>query len=386
VRLNTLILLLTMSLVGCGSGSQQTQQTPTPEVSVIEVKAKDTPIYIEFVGKTVSSRKVEIRSRVEGFLDAITYKEGSLVEKGQILFQMDRKPFQAKLDAAKAELQQQIARKQNAKANLDRVKPLAEKRAVSQKDLDDALGSYYASSAAVEEAKSKVVQAELDLGYTTIFSPVTGVSSFAVKREGSYMGFGTESLLTYVAQLDPMWVEFSISENQLLKNREQIQQGLIKEPEEDELAVQVILADGTTYPYTGKITFADASLSEETGTFLIRAEVANPEHILRPGQFVRAQITGMIRPDAIVVPQRAVQQGAKGSFVWVIDKDGKAEFRPLVTGPWLGDQWFIDKGLKDGETVVVDGALKLQAGVTVSITTDDNKQEKPSKEEQAPES
>lgn len=386
MRLNTLILLLTMSLVGCGSGSQQTQQTPTPEVSVIEVKAKDTPIYIEFVGKTVSSRKVEIRSRVEGFLDAITYKEGSLVEKGQILFQMDRKPFQAKLDAAKAELQQQIARKQNAKANLDRVKPLAEKRAVSQKDLDDALGSYYASSAAVEEAKSKVVQAELDLGYTTIFSPVTGVSSFAVKREGSYMGFGTESLLTYVAQLDPMWVEFSISENQLLKNREQIQQGLIKEPEEDELAVQVILADGTTYPYTGKITFADASLSEETGTFLIRAEVANPEHILRPGQFVRAQITGMIRPDAIVVPQRAVQQGAKGSFVWVIDKDGKAEFRPLVTGPWLGDQWFIDKGLKDGETVVVDGALKLQAGVTVSITTDDNKQEKPSKEEQAPES
>lgn len=388
MRIKPLILLLTLGLVACGVDTQQTQQTTAPEVSVIQIKAEDTPIFTEFVGKTVSSRKVEIRARVDGFLDQIAYREGSMVEKGQVLFQMDPKPFQADLDAARAELSQQKARLDNAKTNLDRVKPLAEKKAVSQKDLDDALGIYYTSSAAVEGAKAKIVQAELNLGYTTIMSPLKGLSSFAIKREGSYIGMTTDSLLTYVAQLDPMWVEFSISENQILKNRDQIKQGLIREPDEDELGVSVILADGTTYPHTGKITFADASLSEETGTFLVRAEVANPEQILRPGQFVRAQITGMVRPDAIVIPQRAVQQGAKGSFVWVIDADGKAEFRPVVTGPWQNKKWFIDTGLRDGETVVVDGALKLQAGIPVTVTPydDSEKPQEPAQEDQASQS
>jgi len=386
VRLKFLLPVVALALAGCGADKQQAPQSVLPEVGVIQVSARDTPVTNEFVGKTVSSRKVEIRSRVEGFLEAIAYKEGSLVEKGQILFQMDRKPFEAKLNAAKAELSQQKARLDNAKANLDRVKPLAKKKAVSQKDLDDALGTYYASSAAVEGAKAQVVQAELDLGYTTIMSPVTGLSSFAIKREGTYMGFGTESLLTYVAQLDPMWVEFSVSENQILRTHEQVKQGLIREPEDDDLGVEIILADGTTYPHTGKITFADASLSEETGTFLVRAEVSNPEHVLRPGQFVRAKITGMVRPNAIVIPQRAVQQGAKGSFVWVIDQEGKAEFRPIETGPWFEEQWFVNSGLRNGETIVVDGALKLQAGVPVSVTPHSGKQETPAKEEQAPQS
>lgn len=384
MRLKLLLPVFALALAGCGADKPQDPKAAFPEVSVIQVKAQDTPMLNEFVGKTVSSRKVEIRSRVEGFLEEIAYREGSMVQEGQVLFQMDRKPFKAKLNAAKAELSQQKARLENAKANLDRVKPLAAKKAVSQKDLDDALGTYYASSAAVEEAKAKIVQAELDLGYTTLYSPVTGLSSYAVKREGSYLGFGSESLLTYVAQLDPMWVEFSVSENQILKNREQMQKGLIREPEQNELGVQIVLADGSIYPHAGKLTFADASLSEETGTFLIRAEVANPDHVLRPGQFVRAQITGIVRPNAIVIPQRAVQQGAKGSFVWIIDQEGKAEFRPIVTGPWLEDQWFINTGLRDGDTVVVDGALKLRAGVTVTISTDDKKQEKPSQEEQAP--
>lgn len=387
MRLPGFLFLFILFLTGCGD-SQEPQPASAPQVSAIQVKAADTPIVIEFVGKTASSRKVEIRSRVEGFLEEIAYREGSLVQEGQVLFMMDRKPFEAKLNAAKASLSQQQARLANAKANLDRVKPLAEKNAVSQKDLDDALGSYFSAAAAVEGAKAEVVQAKLNLGYTTVISPVTGLSSYAVKREGSYMGFGTESLLTYVAQLDPMWVEFSVSENQILRNREQIQKGLIREPDENELGVEVILADGSIYPHTGKITFADASLSEETGTFLIRAEVDNPDHILRPGQFVRAHITGLVRPNAIKLPRKAVQQGAKGSFVWIIDQEGKAEFRPVVTGPWHKDDWLIDSGLQDGETVVVDGALKLQAGVpvTVSAPSDPKKEEPQTKEDQAPKS
>jgi membrane fusion protein (multidrug efflux system) len=381
------MLLIPLFIAGCGSG-EETQAPPPPNVSALQVKAEDTPIIEEFVGKTASSRRVEIRSRVEGFLEEISYREGSLVEEGQVLFRMDRKPFEARLNAAKASLSQQQARLANAKANLDRVKPLAEKRAVSQKDLDDAIGTYLTASAAVEGAKADLIQAELNLGYTIIYSPVTGLSSFAVKREGTYMGLGNDSLLTYVARLDPMWVEFSVSENQILRSRQQEEKGLLKGPEKGELEVEIMLADGSIYQHTGQITFADASLSEETGTFLIRAEVANPEQILRPGQFVRARLKGIIRPNAIKVPRKAVQQGAQGSFVWIVNAEDKAEFRPVVTGPWHEDDWLIDSGLRDGETVVVDGALKLRAGVPVTISTpQDPKEQTPQKEEdQAPKS
>jgi membrane fusion protein (multidrug efflux system) len=347
------------------------QAPPAPEVTVIKTVPRDTPVFIEFVGKTVSSRRVEIRSRVEGFLEKRLYTEGTMVQEGDVLFQMDQKPFQADLRAAKAELAQQEARFENAEANLKRVKPLAEKNAVSQKDLDDAIGTYRTSAASVEAAKAKVVQAELNLGYTTITTPVTGLSSFAVQQEGAYIGFGSDSLLTYVAQLDPMWVEFSVSENQILKTRQQAESGIIEHPEHGKYEVEIILADGSIFPNRGKIAFADASLSEETGTFLIRAEVKNetdaenPYEVLRPGQFVRARLHGMIRPNAILVPQRAVQQGAKGSFVWVIDEEGKAKFQPIEVGPWHEGEWFVDSGLDGGETVVVNGALKLRAGMPV---------------------
>ncbi len=351
------------------------QVPPAPEVTVIKTVPRDTPVAIEFVGKTVSSRRVEIRSRVEGFLEKRLYTEGTMVKEGDVLFQMDQKPFQADLQAAKAELAQQQARFENAEANLKRVKPLAAKNAVSQKDLDDAIGTYRSSAASVEAAKAKVVQAELNLSYTTITSPVTGLSSFAVQQEGAYISYGSNSLLTYVAQIDPMWVEFSVSENQILRTRRDADQGIIEQPEHGNFEVEIILADGTVFPDRGRITFADASLSEKTGTFLIRAEVANKvgpddslgREILRPGQFVRARLHGMVRPNAILVPQRAVQQGAKGSFVWVINDEGKAEFQPITVGQWHEEQWFVDQGLEGGETVVVNGALKLRAGVPVKI-------------------
>jgi membrane fusion protein (multidrug efflux system) len=208
------------------------------------------------------------------------------------------------------------------------------------------------------------MQAELDLGYTDIYTPVTGVSSFARKREGSYIGIGQDALLTYVAQIQPMWVEFSISENQLFRSRADRTSGLVKAPRGEEYEVEIEMADQSIYPHRGKITFADASLSEETGTFLIRAEIPNPEKMLRPGQFVRARLHGGLRPQAILVPQRAVQQAAQGSFVWVIE-DGKTRFQPVKTGPWHGDDWFIEDGLEGGEQVVVDGALSIRPGIEV---------------------
>ncbi len=391
----TIFLSFVVAIIACVPVSTMAEkkqeaadQAPlAPEVTVIKTVPQDTPVAIEFVGKTVSSRRVEIRSRVEGFLEKRLYTEGSMVQEGDVLFQMDQKPFQADLRAAKAELDQHFARLETAEANLKRVKPLAEKNAVSQKDLDDAIGTYRTSAAAVEVSRAKVFQAELNLGYTTIISPVTGLSSFAIQQEGAYIGYGgPDSLLTYVAQLDPMWVEFSVSENQILRSRRDVEQGITQHPEHGEFEVEVILADGTVFPNKGRITFADASLSEETGTFLIRAEVENKvtadtaldmdllqdeshavRETLRPGQFVRARLHGMIRPNAILVPQRAVQQGSKGSFVWVVDEEGKAQFQPVTIGPWHEDQWFVDQGLEGGETVVVNGALKLRAGVEVSI-------------------
>ena len=376
-----LALLPAFILAGCDNSAKQEAAPAAVKVTVVKTEAKDTPIVIEFVGKTASSRRVEIRSRVEGFLEQRLYTEGSVVNSGDVLFEMDKKPYQAQLDAAKAELSQQQARMKTAKANLDRVEPLAKQNAVAKKELDDALGAFQTASAAVEAAKAKVVQAELDLGYCTISSPVTGVSSYATQREGAYIGFEAGPL-TYVAQVDPIWVEFSVSENQILKSRQQFSDQRIVEPEGGNYAVEVVLADGTVFPHTGQITFADASLSEKTGTFLIRAEVKNPDvdfdeeeqdklsrkmsTQMRPGQFVRARLKGAIRPKAILVPQTAVQQGAKGSFVWVI-KDSKAEYQPVDVGPWHQDKWFIDKGLNAGDVVVVGGALKLRAGIPVEI-------------------
>ena len=378
-KLSISLICLSFLFSACGDKPEQAQQA-IPEVTVVKITPTDTPVSGELVAKTQSSRRVEIRSRVVGFLDKREYVEGSMVDVGQVLFQIDPKPFQAQLNAAKAELNQQEARMVTAKANLDRIEPLVKQNAVAKKELDDALGNYRSTSASVEAAKAKVVQAELDLGYCTITSPVHGVSSYANLREGAYVGQGKDSLLTYVAQLDPMWVEFSISENQILKHKAEVRKGEMIDPENGNFDVEIVLADGTVYENRGKITFSDASLSEETGTFLIRAEVANPKRELRPGMFVRAILKGGVRPNAILVPQRAVQQGAKGSFVWVVNAEGKAEFNPVVVGSWLGEEWFINSGLKGGETVVVNGALKLRAGVPVKIVEEDSKEKKPAAE------
>ncbi len=331
------------------------------------VETADTPVVYEFVGRTISSRRVEIRSRVDGFVEQRVYAEGGNVTEGETLFLMDPKPFEAQLSAVNAELAEQQARLTNASANLKRMKRLAKQNAVAQKELDDALGVYLSAAAAVEAAEAKVLQSELDLGYTDIRSPVTGVSSFAVKQEGSYVS-SSDSLLTYVAQVQPMWVEFSVSENQIARLQKNEREGRIKHPENGDFTVEILLVDGTLFPETGKLTFADASLSEKTGTFLLRAEIANTNASLRPGMFVNVRLQGAIRPNAIMLPQRAVQQGAQGSFVWVVDDSGISHFQPVEVGPWHGDEWFIDSGLKGGETVVVDGAQKVRAGIKLDTS------------------
>jgi len=355
-------------LAGCGKkeGASSPEARPPAEVTVIKVTPRDTAVGFEYVGQTESSRQVEIVARVNGFLEKRVYQEGTLVRAGQVMFRQDPKPFQAALDSAKAALAQQDARLQVARSNLERVKPLAARNALSQKDLDNAIGQDQSAAAAVESAKADVDQAQLNLGYTTIFTPVTGLSSYARVNDGSYIQ-PSNSLLTYVQQVDPIYVNFSVSENDMLRVRNEERSGQLRMPKKDAYEVQIQLGDGSVYPQRGLITFADADFNQQTGTFLIRATVKNPDAALRPGQFVRVRVEGFVRPNAILVPQRAVLQGAQGQFVWIVDKDSKVEPRPVEVGSWQGDDWFITRGIAAGDVVVVDGVLRLGPGAPVKV-------------------
>lgn len=287
-----------------------------------------------------------------------------MVKEGQLLFQMDKKPFVAQLDAQQAALERSQASNDTAAANLKRVKPLTEQNALSQKDLDDATGQEQTTAASVAQAKAQVDIAKLNLSYTNITSPLSGIAAAAQQKEGSYLS-AQNNHLTTVSSLDPMWINFSLSENELTNYRNDIKQNLLRLPPGQAYVAEVILVDGSSFPQTGKITFVDPSYNPQTGTFLIRVTLANPQGLLRPNQYVRVRLTGATRPNAVAVPQQAVQQGAKGHFVWVIDKQGKAERRPISPGDWYADQWFVNKGLAAGDQVVVDGALRLRAGAQV---------------------
>ena len=359
-------VLLAAALLGACSGKEADKPKPAPtEVLVQVVKTQTVPAVFEFVGQTESSQQVEIRARVNGFLERRVYTEGAYVKAGEVMFLMDGKPFEASLKAARGELAQQQARLATARANLARVKPLVADDALAAKDLDDATGQEQAAAAAVEAAAAKVTDAQLNLGYVTITSPVAGISSFAKVQDGAYVS-AANSLLTYVAKLDPMRVNFSLSENESLRVQEEIAKGKLVKAPNDDYGVELVLADGSTFPARGRLTFADAAFSQETGTFLLRAELPNPKGQLRPGQFVRVKVSGFTRPNSIVVPQRAVQQGPRGQFVWSVDGEGKVTQRPVEAGDWLGDQWLVTSGLKNGERVVVDGFMRLAPGVVVS--------------------
>lgn len=363
--LGMLFVALAVALAACQKQEAKAPvAAPAAEVGVVTVALRDVPIIYDFVGETQSSQQVEIRARVSGFLEERLYTEGSLVKAGDVLFRMDAKPFKAALDAAQAEMSQQQARLTTARQNLARVRPLAAKNALSQKDLDDATGQEQGAAAAVEQAKANVTNARLNLGYTTITSPVSGLSSYAKKQVGSYID-ATNSLLTYVAKLNPIWVNFSLSENEVLQNQSQQASGALKMPERGQLVVEVVLADGTKYPARGRIAFADAAFSSETGTYLVRAELPNPEGKLRPGQFVRVHVIGAERTRAIAVPQEAVMQGQRGQSVWTVGKDNKAEARLVDVGEWSEGNWVIRSGLREGDVVIVNGALRLTQGAAV---------------------
>lgn len=357
--------LVLLFFTGC-SPKKQAPGPAVPEVVADTVAVQDVPVSSEYVAQTQSSRLVNIQARVSGFLEKRVYTEGAVVKEGDTLFLMDQKPFKVQLDQAQAALAKQEAAFVTAQQSLARTRPLAAVNALSQKDLDDATGKFQESAASVDQSKAQVEQARLNLSYTVITSPVTGITSAALQQDGTYIN-PQNSRLTTVEVLSPMWVNFSLSENELQSYRDQIAKAMLRPPRDGNYEVEVILVDGSVFPNTGRITFAAPSYNSQTGTFLLRASVDNPEGVLRPNQYVRVQLKGAVRPNAILVPQRAVQQGSKGHFVWVINKEDVAEQRPVLPGSWLGTDWFINEGLKAGERIVVDGGLTVRPGAPVKI-------------------
>ena len=358
------VAVCALTLVACGREAPKAPEKGPVDVTTLTVQRSDVPITAIYVAQTQSSQAVNIQARVSGWLDKRVYVEGAVVKNGQVLFQMDPKPFQAQVDAAQAALERQQAAAVVAKQNLDRTKPLAAQNALSQKDLDDATGQAAQTEAAVQQAKAQLETAQLNLSYTTIRSPVDGVSSYAIVADGTYLS-PSNAQLTTVSVLTPMWVNFSISENEMERIRNDVRSGQLRMPDGGKFVVEIEMVDGNLFPYTGAITFADPSYNPTTGTFLLRATVNNPAGVLRPNQYVRVRLRGAIRPNAIVVPQRSVQQSAKGHFVWVVNAQNQAELRPVVVGEWKGEGWLITEGLNNGDKVVVDGGVRLSQGAPV---------------------
>jgi membrane fusion protein (multidrug efflux system) len=356
---------LLLGLVGCDTPAPAVKP-PAPEVKVIKVEPKTIDVVLPRLAQLESSREVDVVARVSGFLEKMVYKEGALLKQGEVMFVMDKRPFQAQVDAAKGELQASKARLWTANANLKRVKPLTEADAMSQSDLDNAIGQQRSAEAAVFSAKAKLSSAELDLSYTTLYAPVTGLSGAALQREGSYLNAVSQSaLLSYVAQIDPIWVNFAISQNELERFRKQEESGQYVAPKNKKYIFEIILTDGSVYPLKGSLDFASPTFDTRTGTFSLRAVVANPDFLLRPGMFVNSNLLGGKRPNAIVVPQQAVQQQGNEQVVMLVNARSEVEVRSVMVGDWIKDQWIINSGLKGGEMVIVEGFQKVRPKMTV---------------------
>jgi membrane fusion protein (multidrug efflux system) len=299
-----------------------------------------------------------VRARVTGILLKRNYQEGAVVRKGDSLFTIDPAPFQVAVARAEADLGVAEARLAQARRESARLKPVIEARAASQKELDDALSAEQVAEAEVKSIRARLNEAKLNLDYSRVESPISGVASRAVVSEGTLVS-GPSVLLTTVTQTDPMYVIFGVPDRDALAIRRDVEAGRLKVPADGRLKATFKLADGSAYAREGVLNFRDVRVNAQTGTSEARAEFPNPAGMLRAGEFSRITLHGAVRPEAIVVPQRAVMESPKGKYVYVVDAESKSQPRPVEAGDWTGDGWVIRAGLKPGERVVVDGMMKL---------------------------
>ncbi len=365
----TLALLpLAVMLTACGQQGEQAAghgAMPPLPVSVVKMAAADVPVVTEYVGQAVGSREVEVRARVSGILQKRAYTEGASVRAGDLLFQLDAAPYQAALEQAEAALKLEEAKLIRAQQDYDRVLPLFKENAVSQKDRDDAVAALASAKASVAAARAAMKSAQINLGYTRVTAPISGVTSAEARSEGSLVTPGDAGLLTKISQLDPIYVKFSLSDNDVLKNQQLAASGKLRQPEGGRYIVSLKLPDGSTYGREGRINFADRVIDPTTGTSAARASFDNPEGTVRAGQFVRVELKGAVRLNALVVPQKAVLTSQQGKMVWVVGKDNSVEARPLQISDSANNGFIVESGLKAGDLVITDNLIKLRPGAKV---------------------
>jgi len=342
-----------MLLLAAGCKKEQKAAPPPPEVEVVTVIQKDVPIYSEYVGTADGFVNATIRAQVAGYLIKQNYKEGDLVKKGQVLFEIDPRTFEAALTFSKGQLAAQQARWDTAKATLKRIRPLAEQNAVSQKDLDDAVGTEQAAHAAVISAQAGVDKAQLDLGFTKVTSLIDGIAGIAKAQIGNLVGPGATEELTTVSTVNPIKVYVQVSEQEYMKAMGNNQRAALK-------SLELILTDGSTYPHKGELAFADRQVDVQTGTIKVAALFTNPNNLLRPGQFAKIRVMTEMKKGALLIPQRAVSEVQGRYMVAVIGPENKADIRTVQVGEQIGFDRIISEGLKPGEKVVAEGIQKVK--------------------------
>jgi len=365
-RISTWALIASLlPVMGCRE-KPAAPAAPPPLVLTAPAQSKDVPVFSEWTGSLDGSENAEIRARVVGNLTTRDYQEGSFVKKGDLLFEIDPRPSEAALAQAQEQLEQAKATQVASGAEAERTKQLYSKNVISTEEYTNKLQLNEAKLAEVRALEAAVDQAKLNVQYCRVTSPVDGIAGIAQAQIGDLVGTGSNMVLTSVSTLDPVKVVFPVSESEYLGAAERLSQSLAKPISERPEVIELILADGNTFPSKGRLLSVDRQVNTATGTILVTALVKNPGNILRPGFFARARVTTSVLKNAVVIPQRAVSE-IQGSYqIALVGADGKAEIRPVKVGPQTGTDWVIASGLKPGENVIVEGGQKVRSGAPVT--------------------
>jgi membrane fusion protein (multidrug efflux system) len=375
MRFKTVGLIASLSFLLFACGEKQATEAPAPpapDVSVVETKAQDVPLFLEFVGQTGGLKDIAIRARVEGFLEGLHFQEGGAVKKGDLLYTLESQPFEEKVAARMSGVAEEKTMLAKAKGDLDRIKPLAEINAVSKSDLDEAVAAYEARISSLEAARATLRAAKIELGYTKIYSPIDGIIGKSQAKVGDFVGRDPNPvILNTVSQVDTILVTFFITETQYLEIARHLAKPEPEPVDSDDANLELILIDGSVYAHKGKPDFVDREVDTTTGAMLVQASFTNPERLLRPGQFVRVRARSRVVKDGILIPQRCVMELQGLHNVYVVNADNTAEIREITVGPKVGSNWLITAGLKPGERVVYEGLQKVRDGAAVKPTVAD---------------
>lgn len=363
-----LVLSGSFLLSGCGEEQKQGGEMPPPDVKVVTLKAAPLTVSTELPGRTSAYRIAEVRPQVGGIILKRNYKEGSDVKEGESLYQIDPAPFQATLNSAQAELAKARANAELARLTVNRYKPLLGTNYISRQDYDEAVSTHAQAQAAVRAAQAAVQTAQINLNYTKVTSPISGLSGKSNVTEGALVATGQSQPLTLVQQIDPIYVDVTQSSDDYLRLKQEIASGAV-DKEQGKVAVSLVTAENKDYTHKGYLEFSDVTVDETTGSITMRAVFPNPQESLLPGMFVRARVDEGVRPDAILVPQQGVIRTAKGgAVVNVVNAKNEIEVRPVTVGQAYGNKWLVTAGVNNGERVVVEGFQKIKQGAVVKAT------------------